>query len=119
VPEISVSIFLNIQSVQFGITIPQCRKNTGQLKNFSDLQPGVYFQCLFGMLVRIMFTKRVILLILGIAVAIAICLSTSLFGMKIAYFKAIGPSGSALKPYSDFIRVPDGDMDWKSVITEF
>lgn len=71
------------------------------------------------MLVRIMFTKRVILLILGIAVAIAICLSTSLFGMKIAYFKAIGPSGSALKPYSDFIRVPDGDMDWKSVITEF
>ena len=52
------------------------------LKEFiPPLQPTPYFSGLFSMLVRLMLTKRAILLIVGIVVAIAICLSTSLFGM--------------------------------------
>jgi hypothetical protein len=71
------------------------------------------------MLVQIMFTKRVILLILGIAVAVAICLSTSLFGMKIAYTKTFQRPGSRLESYTNFIRITDRNVDWKSVIGEF
>jgi ABC-type enterochelin transport system permease subunit len=71
------------------------------------------------MLVRFMFNKRIILLIIGIFVAIAICLSTSLFGMKIAYIKILNPKVLMLKSHSDLVFVADRNIDWKSVIAEF
>ena len=60
-----------------------------------------------------MFAKRIILLIVGIVVAIAICFSTSLFGMKAAHSL---PSAPVLKPYSDFISVVDRNVNWNAVI---
>ena len=71
------------------------------------------------MLMRFMFNKRIILLIIGIFVAIAICLSTSLFGMKLAYVKALNPKMQMLKSHSDLVFVTDGNVDWKTVIGEF
>ena len=71
------------------------------------------------MLVQIMFTKRVILLILGIAVAVVICLSTSLFGMKTADSIKFQRPGSKLESYADLIRITNRNVDWKSVIAEF
>jgi hypothetical protein len=69
------------------------------------------------MLVHRMFTKRIILLIVGIVVAIAICFSTSLFGMKTAH----APRGSVqvLKPNPDFISVVDRNINWNAVIRKF
>lgn len=70
------------------------------------------------MLVRIMFTKRIILLIIGIFVAIAICLSTSVFGMRIADIQLFN-SPSPLKSNSDVVLVINGNIDWNAVIAEF
>ena len=67
----------------------------------------------------IMFTKRIILLIIGIVVAIAICFSTSLFGMKIAKAESLKPSKRSLEPYSHFILVADRYVDRKPVIGKF
>lgn len=69
------------------------------------------------MLVHHMFAKRIILLIVGIVVAIVICFSTSLFGMKTAHV----PRGSVqvLKPHPDFISVVDRNINWNAVIRKF
>ena len=69
------------------------------------------------MLVRLMFTKRIILLIIGIFVAIAICLSTSLFGMRISH---ILPNDTAtpLKAHLDFVFVINRHINGHTVITE-
>ncbi len=71
----------------------------------------------YELLVELMFTKRIILLIVGIVVAIAICFSTSLFGMKSAHI----PSGRppVLKPYSDFVSVVDRNVDGNTVVRKF
>jgi len=76
-----------------------------------------YFGCLLNMLVRLMFTKRIILLIVGIVVAIAICFSTSLFGMKTAHVSR--GSVQVLKPHPDFISVIDRNINWNAVIQKF
>lgn len=68
------------------------------------------------MLMRFMFTKRIILLIIGIFVAIAICLSTSLFGMKMAR-TAIIPQ--RLEAYANVVLVIDWNLDGKPVVAEF
>ena len=62
-----------------------------------------------------MFTKRIILLIIGIFVAIAICLSTSLFGMKIAFSAAIPEK---LEAYSNVVGVIHRNIDGKPVVAE-
>jgi hypothetical protein len=64
----------------------------------------------------LMFNKRILLLIVGIVVAIAICFSTSLFGMRTAYF-----SGNPvhLKPHSNLVLVVDGDINRNAVIQKF
>jgi hypothetical protein len=66
-----------------------------------------------------MFTKRIILLIIGIFVAIAICLSTSLFGMRIAHVVPYTPQAAPLKANSDFVLVIDGNIDGNTVIAKF
>jgi hypothetical protein len=66
-----------------------------------------------------MFTKRIILLIIGIFVAIAICLSTSLFGMRIAHVIPSTPQAAPLKANSDFVLVIDGHIDGNTVIAKF
>ena len=71
------------------------------------------------MLLRIMFTKKIILLIVGIFVAIAICLSTSLFGMRIAYNVPLKPSGAVLKSYPDLVFIVDRYVDGNAMIAEF
>ncbi len=68
------------------------------------------------MLMRFMFTKRIILLIIGIFVAIAICLSTSLFGMKMAQTATIP---QRLEAYTNVVLVIDWNLDGKSVVAEF
>jgi len=68
------------------------------------------------MLLHFMFAKRIILLIVGIVVAIAICFSTSLFGMKSAHTLHSAP---ILKPYSDFVTVVDRNVDGKTVVGQF
>jgi hypothetical protein len=75
---------------------------------------GVYW-----MLSLIMFTKRIILLIIGIVVAIAICFSTSLFGMKIATALTPKRVEKSLESYPDFVFVTDRYVDWEAVITKF
>jgi hypothetical protein len=66
-----------------------------------------------------MLTKRIILLIVGVFVAIAICLSTSLLGMKIAGPNTFELPNFILEPHPDFVFIIDGDVDRKTVITEF
>jgi len=56
-------------------------KATAWKEFISPLQPAHYFSGLLNVVFRLMLNKRSILLIVGIVVAIAICLSTSLFGM--------------------------------------
>ena len=68
---------------------------------------------------RIMFTKRIILLIIGIFVAIAICLSTSLFGMRMDQLPSYKFSTAPLKADSDFVLVIDRYVDGNAVITKF
>ncbi len=63
-----------------------------------------------------MFAKRIILLIVGIVVAIAICFSTSLFGMTSAH--TFRPA-TVLKPYSDFVTVVHGDVNRNTVVGQF
>ena len=65
---------------------------------------------------RFMFTKRIILLIIGIFVAIAICLSTSLFGMKMAHTASVPQK---LEAYANVVFVIDWNLDGKAVIAEF
>lgn len=65
------------------------------------------------MLAHLMFAKRIILLIVGIVVAIAICFSTSLFGMRSAHMPNSVP---VLKSNSDFVSVVDRNIDWKAVV---
>lgn len=69
------------------------------------------------MLVHLMYTKRIILLIVGVIVAIAICFSTSLFGMKTAHT----PRGSVqvLEPHPHFISVIYRDVDRNAVVGKF
>jgi hypothetical protein len=69
-------------------------------------------------LVESMFTKRIILLIIGIGVAIAICFSTSLFGMKLTRTKTY-TSGPQLKSYSHIIFITNGYLNRKSMVAEF
>ena len=83
------------------------------------LQPLPYFSCLVDMLVRIMYTKRIILLIIGIFVAIAICLSTSLFGMHITHILPSDANVTPLKAHFDFVLVINGYIDWNTVIAKF
>ncbi len=66
-----------------------------------------------------MFTKRIILLIIGIFVAIAICLSTSLFGMRMAQIPPYKSSSAPLKADSDFVLVIDRYIDGNTMITKF
>jgi hypothetical protein len=66
-----------------------------------------------------MFTKRIILLIIGIFVAIAICLSTSLFGMRIAHILHANPDGAPLKANSDLVFVIDRYVNGNTVIAKF
>ena len=66
-----------------------------------------------------MFNKRIILLIIGIFVAIAICLSTSLFGMRITYILPAKAIDTPLKTHSDLVFVINGNVDWNTVITKF
>jgi hypothetical protein len=66
-----------------------------------------------------MLTKRIILLIVGVVVAIAIFLSTSLFGMKIADTNTVRLPAFILEPHSDFVLIIDRDVDRKPVVTEF
>ena len=66
-----------------------------------------------------MLTKRVILLIVGVVVAIAICLSTSLLGMKIADGKNFKLPAFKLESNPDFVFVIDRDVDGETVITKF
>ena len=63
-----------------------------------------------------MFAKRIILLIVGIVVAIAICFSTSLFGMKSAHTLRSAP---VLESYSDFVTVVDRNIDGNTVVGQF
>ena len=69
--------------------------------------------------VGIMFTKRIILLIIGIFVAIAICLSTSLFGMRMDQPPRYKFSSAPLKTDSDFVLVIDRYIDRNTMITKF
>jgi len=71
------------------------------------------------MLLRIMYTKRIILLIVGIFVAIAICVSTSVFGMRIAKNLPFIHPDTALKSDSDFILVFDRHVDRNAVVAKF
>ena len=66
-----------------------------------------------------MFTKRMILLIIGIFVAIAICLSTSLFGMRMDHLPRYKPADAPLKSDPDFVLVIDRYIDGNTVITKF
>lgn len=66
-----------------------------------------------------MFTKRIILLIIGIFVAIAICLSTSLFGMRIYQLPPHKSSSATLKTDPDLVLVIDRYIDGNTVITKF
>ena len=66
-----------------------------------------------------MFTKRIILLIIGIFVAIAICLSTSLFGMRMDQLPPYKFSNAPLKADSDFVLVIDRYIDGNTMITKF
>ena len=66
-----------------------------------------------------MFTKRIILLIIGIFVAIAICLSTSLFGMRMDQLPPYKFSSAPLKADSDFVLVIDRYIDGNTMITKF
>lgn len=65
-----------------------------------------------------MLSRRIILLIVGIVVAIAICFSTSLFGMKLAHNKRV-TSGHQLKSYSHVVFIMNGYLNRKSVIAKF
>jgi hypothetical protein len=69
------------------------------------------------MLVRDMYTKRIILLIVGVVVAIAICFSTSLFGMKTAHVPP--ESVQLLEPYPHFISVIYRDVDRNTMVRKF
>jgi hypothetical protein len=60
-----------------------------------------------------------ILLIIGIVVAIAICFSTSLFGMRMATAQIPETREIFLESYPDFVLVVDRYVDWKAVITKF
>jgi hypothetical protein len=66
-----------------------------------------------------MVTKRIILLIVGVVVAIAICLSTTLFGMNIGDSKTVVLPNSILEPHSNFIFIIDRDVDRETVVTKF
>lgn len=94
------------------------RAYTVQLKFFFLLATsGIHFVST-NMLTGIMLTKRFILLILGIVVAIVICISTSLFGMKTSYVP-FGTEAWSLKPNANVVFVIDRHIDWKSMITKF
>ena len=64
-----------------------------------------------------MFTKRIILLIIGIFVAIAICLSTSLFGMRISQILP-NDTTTPLKAHLDIVFVINRHINGNTVITE-
>ena len=66
-----------------------------------------------------MYAKRIILLIVGIFVAIAICLSTSVFGMRVVRNLPFIHTGAALKSNPDFVSVLDRHVDWNAVVAEF
>ena len=68
---------------------------------------------------RSMFTKRIILLIIGIFVAIAICFSTSLFGMRMDRLPPYKSSSVPLKADLDFVLVIDRYVDGNTMITKF
>ena len=68
---------------------------------------------------RFVFTKRVILLIVGVIVAIAICVSTSLLGMKMADGKTFNLPDFKLESNPDFVFIIHGDVDRKAVVTKF
>ena len=51
--------------------------------------------------------------------AIAICLSTSLFGMRIAHVVPANPVGVPLKAHPDFVFVVDRYIDGNAVIAKF
>lgn len=51
--------------------------------------------------------------------AIAICFSTSLFGMKIAAAHTPNRVEKSLESYPDFVFVADRYIDWEAVITKF
>ena len=109
----------NTQSVQPIFSTIQISYDTDEFFLIDDLQRLRYFSCLFVTLVRIMFTKRIILLIIGIFVAIAICLSTSLFGMRIEHVVPANPVGVSLKAHPDFVFVVDRHIDGNAVIAKF
>ena len=66
-----------------------------------------------------MFTKRIILLIIGIFVAIVICLSTSLFGMHVTQLLPSNAVTIPSKPNSDLVFVINRHIDWNAVVAKF
>lgn len=65
-----------------------------------------------------MFTKRIILLIIGIFVAIAICLSTSLFGMHLTQLLPFNAVTIPSKPHPDLVFVINRHIDWNAVVAK-